>query len=127
MVSSADSSTTSIVDMFKKMWNQMSSEDRAKLILDSFSNISKGVSEIMSNMYDSRIERIEEEQEALQESHDKEIEQIENLETLGAISAEEAEARKRAAEERTARKEKELEKQKPRCRRRVLSGRKPTV
>ena len=112
MVSSADSSTTSIVDMFKKMWNQMSSEDRAKLILDSFSNISKGVSEIMSNMYDSRIERIEEEQEALQESHDKEIEQIENLETLGAISAEEAEARKRAAEERTARKEKELEKQK---------------
>lgn len=111
-VSSADSSTTSIVDMFKKMWNQMSSEDRAKLILDSFSNISKGVSEIMSNMYDSRIERIEEEQEALQESHDKEIEQIENLETLGAISAEEAEARKRAAEERTARKEKELEKQK---------------
>lgn len=112
MVSSADSSTTSIVDMFKKMWNQMSSENRAKLILDSFSNISKGVSEIMSNMYDSRIERIEEEQEALQESHDKEIEQIENLETLGAISAEEAEARKRAAEERTARKEKELEKQK---------------
>lgn len=112
MVSSADSSTTSIVDMFKKTWNQMSSEDRAKLILDSFSNISKGVSEIMSNMYDSRIERIEEEQEALQESHDKEIEQIENLETLGAISAEEAEARKRAAEERTARKEKELEKQK---------------
>ena len=112
MVSNADSSTTSIVDMFKKMWNQMSSEDRAKLILDSFSNISKGVSEIMSNMYDSRIERMEEEQEALQESHDKEIEQIENLETLGAISAEEAEARKRAAEERTARKEKELEKQK---------------
>lgn len=108
MTAKADDSTTSIAEMFKRMWKNITPKD----IFNAFSSIAEGISGIMSNMYDSRMERIEEEREALQESHDKEIEQIENLKTLGAISAEEAEARKRAAEEQTARKEKELEKQK---------------
>ncbi len=49
-------------------------------------------------------------QEANDEAYDKEIERIEALEENGAISTEEAEARKRAAEDKTAAKNAELEK-----------------
>lgn len=112
MAAKADGTTTSITDMFSKMWNDMTPGERGGLILGAFASIANGVSKIMNNMYDSRIEKIEEEQEALQEAHDKEIERIENLESTGAISSEEAEARKRAAEDKTAHKEKELEQKK---------------
>lgn len=87
---------------------KLSFETLASAVIDVFS----GINGIVQNSYDARIEKIEEEQEALQEAHDKEIEQIENLESTGAISSEEAEARKRAAEDKTAQKEKELEQKK---------------
>ena len=56
----------------------------------------------MTDIYDARIENIEKEQEANDEAYDKEIERIESLEENGAISTEEAEARKRDAEIKTA-------------------------
>lgn len=52
------------------------------------------------------------EQEANDEKYDKDVERIQNLADSGAISEEEAEARKRAAKERTEAKNAELEKQK---------------
>lgn len=85
----------------------------------SFENMAKavgkivsGITSLMTDIYDARIENIEKEQEANDEAYDKEIERIEKLEENGAISTEEAEARKRAAEDKTAAKNAELEKEK---------------
>lgn len=74
--------------------------------------IVSGITSLMTDIYDARIENIEKEQEANDEAYDKEIERIESLEENGAISTEEAEARKRAAEDKTAAKNAELEKKK---------------
>lgn len=74
--------------------------------------IVSGITSLMTDIYDARIENIEKEQEANDEAYDKEIERIELLEENGAISTEEAEARKRAAEDKTAAKNAELEKKK---------------
>lgn len=83
-----------------------------KDLLGSISAISEGLTSIMVGMYDQQIEQIEEQQEKNEEAEEEEIERIEKLAEDGAISTEEAEARKRAAEDRTAQKNKELEKQK---------------
>lgn len=74
--------------------------------------IVSGITSLMTDIYDARIENVEKEQEANDEAYDKEIERIEALEENGAISTEEAEARKRAAEDKTAAKNAELEKKK---------------
>lgn len=74
--------------------------------------IVSGITSLMTDIYDARIENVEKEQEANDEAYDKEIERIEALEENGAISTEEAEVRKRAAEDKTAAKNAELEKKK---------------
>lgn len=74
--------------------------------------IVSGITSLMTDIYDARIENIEKEQEANDEAYDKEIERIESLEENGAISTEEAESRKRDAEKKTAAKNEELEKKK---------------
>lgn len=81
-------------------------------LLKSVGKIVSGITSLMTDIYDARIENIEKEQEANDEAYDKEIERIESLEENGAISTEEAEARKRAAEDKTAAKNAELEKKK---------------
>jgi len=81
-------------------------------VLSSFAKIQDGITSIMTDIYDSRIKRVEEEQEANEEAGEKELERIEKLENSGVITKEEAEARKRAAEQTTANKNKELEKKK---------------
>lgn len=65
-----------------------------------------------SAIYERKIEEVEGEQDANQEAGDAEIERITRLEETGAITKEEAEARKRSAEQLTANKEKELAKKK---------------
>lgn len=70
------------------------------------------IGDLVSTVYDGQIEKIEKEQDANDEKYDKDIERIENLAETGAITEEEAEARKRAAKERTEAKNAELEKQK---------------
>lgn len=79
---------------------------------EAVGKIVSGITSLMTDIYDARIENIEKEQEANDEAYDKEIERIEALEENGAISTEEAEARKRAAEDKTAAKNAELEKKK---------------
>lgn len=76
----------------------------AEALGDLFSSI--------GGMYDVQIQKIEEEQDANEAATDEEIERIERLAETDVITTEEAEARKRAAEERTAQKNKELDKQK---------------
>jgi len=65
-----------------------------------------------SALFDRRIKTIEEEQEANQLAYEQDVERIENLANKGVITTEEAEARKRAAEDQTAAKEAELAKKK---------------
>ena len=81
-------------------------------LLKSVGKIVDGITSLMTDIYDARIENIEKEQDANDEAYDKEIERIEALEENGAISKEEAELRKRAAEDETAAKNEELEKKK---------------
>lgn len=71
-----------------------------------------GIKDMVSGMYDSKIEELEKEEEANEEAKEKELERIEELAEHGAISEEEAEARKRAAEDKTAAKNAEVEKKK---------------
>ena len=81
-------------------------------LLKSVGKIVDGITSLMTDIYDARIENIEKEQDTNDEAYDKEIERIEALEENGAISKEEAELRKRAAEDKTAAKNEELEKKK---------------
>lgn len=71
-----------------------------------------GIKEMVSGMYDSQIEELEKEEETNEEAKEKEMERIEELANHGAISEEEAEARKRAAEDKTAAKNAEVQKKK---------------
>lgn len=81
-------------------------------ILSSVATIAQGVNEVMGSFYDARIEELEKEEEENEEAGEKEIERIERLAETGAISEEEAEARKRAAEDKTAQKNDEIAKKK---------------
>jgi len=70
------------------------------------------LTDLMDAVYDSRIEQVQELIDAENERHDAEVDRIEDAEERGAITREEAEIRKRQAEEATAKKQQELEKQK---------------
>lgn len=81
-------------------------------LLASAAAISEGLSTMVIGMYDRQIEKIEEQQEKNEEAAEEEKGRIEDLVNSGVISTEVGEARKRAAEQTTADKNKELEKQK---------------
>ena len=67
---------------------------------------------LVSAVYDAKISKVEEEQEANTAAGEKEQERISQLVEQNVITEEEGEARKRAAEEQTAKKNEELEKKK---------------
>ena len=80
---------------------------------EAVGKIVSGITSLMTDIYDARIENVEKEQEANDEAYDKEIERIEALlKKMVQFPPEEAEARKRAAEDKTAAKNAELEKKK---------------
>lgn len=85
---------------------------KMETLVDSIMAISDGLASVMNDMYEARINKLDEEQEANEDAYDKEVERIEKLQEQGAISAEEAEARKRAAEDKTKQKEEEIAKRK---------------
>ena len=97
---------------FTAFWEQLDVAGKASYILQGYASLFNGISAIMDEAIDARIEKIEEEQEANEEAGEKEISRIERLAEIGAITKEEAEARKIAAEKETARKEEELAKKK---------------
>lgn len=70
------------------------------------------IGELVSTLFDGQIEKIEEEQEANMEAGEKEQERITELVNKKVITEEEGEARKRAAEALTAKKNEELERKK---------------
>ena len=70
------------------------------------------ISDLANALFEGEISKIEEQQEANEEESEKEIERIDTLVEHKVITQEEGEARKRAAEEKTAKKNEELEKKK---------------
>ena len=70
------------------------------------------VTALADALFEGQIEKIEAEQEANEEASDKEQERISELVEKKVITEEEGEARKRAAEAQTAKKNEELEKKK---------------
>lgn len=89
----------------KKIENIAEAIDQASQLLGALSNF-------VSTIYEGQIQKIEEQQEESEKASNSELERIEHLAETGAITTEEAEARKRAAEEKTAKRNEELEKKK---------------
>lgn len=81
-------------------------------LMQQVSSLLGSLGESGDQLFQNKIDQLDEENEASQEAYDKEIENIEKLEESGAISTEEAEARKRAAEDKTKAKEEEIAKRK---------------
>lgn len=81
-------------------------------LMQQVSSLLGSLGESGDQLFQNKINQLDEENEANQEAYDKEIENIEKLEESGAISTEEAEARKRAAEDKTKAKEEEIAKRK---------------
>jgi hypothetical protein len=70
------------------------------------------INDLAQAIYDGKIQQIEDEQDALDEASEEEQDRISDLVDKKVISEEEGEARKRAAEAKTAKKTEELEKKK---------------
>ncbi len=70
------------------------------------------INELVSTIYDAKIAKVEEEQEANTDAGEAEQERIAQMVEQNVITEEEGEARKRAAEDKTAKKNEELEKKK---------------
>ena len=79
-----------------------------KMVSETFN----GIADIIGSSYERRIQAVDDEMEANEEAGERELERIQELADKGVITTEEAEARKRAAEEKTSRKNEELEKKK---------------
>lgn len=80
--------------------------------IEQASQLMGALSNFASTIYDGQIQRIEEHQEESEKASEAEIARIDKLAEAGVITTEEAEARKRAAEEKTAKRNEELEKKK---------------
>lgn len=86
--------------------------DNAKKWLEVASDSINAISDLANTLFEGQISKIEEEQEANEEAQEEELERINELEENKVITTEEAEARKRATEAKTAKKNEELEKKK---------------
>lgn len=69
-----------------------------------------GFAELGATLYDNQLAKLDEAQEALDKAFDAETKRIDELATNGSISTEEAEARKRAAKDRTEKQAEEIQK-----------------
>lgn len=76
------------------------------------------INDLVSSVYDAKISKVEEEQEANTAAGEAEQERISDLVEKNVITEEEGEARKRAAEDKTAKKNEELEKKKQKLKQR---------
>lgn len=104
--------------------------DKRKENLDRWLNVASDVisniSGLVNAIFDGQIQKIEEEQEANTEAGEKEQERISELVEKKVITEEEGEARKRAAEAATAKKNEELEKKKAKLQRKQAIFQKAT-
>lgn len=96
----------------KQMESEKEKRQKQIELMQQMSSLLGSLGEFGDQLFQNKIDQLDEENEANQEAYDKEIENIEKLEESGAISTEEAEARKRAAEDKTKAKEEEIAKRK---------------
>ena len=96
----------------KQMESEKEKRQKQMELMQQVSSLLGSLSEFGDQLFQNKIDQLDEENEANQEAYDKEVENIEKLEESGAISTEEAEARKRAAEDKTKAKEEEIAKRK---------------
>lgn len=90
-------------------------EDRmrnAMQLMQATADFQDSIAELIATVYDNQISKIEEVQEANNASGEEEQERITDLVNKKVITEEEGEARKRAAEAKTARENEKLEKKK---------------
>lgn len=90
-------------------------EDRmrnAMQLMQATADFQDSIAELIATVYDNQISKIEEVQEANETAGEEEQERITDLVNKKVISEEEGEARKRAAEAKTARENEKLEKKK---------------
>ena len=97
--------------------NQSSEAQKKKIesiagAIEQTSQMLSALSDFASALYDRQIQKLEEQEEESEKTGEAELERIERLAEMGAISEEEAEARKRAAEDKTAKKSEEIAKKK---------------
>lgn len=78
--------------------------------LQTASQVVSTIGDLVGTLYDGQLDKIEEESEANTDAHDSEIERIELLKEQKIISEEEAQARKRAAEDKTRKRKKNWKK-----------------
>lgn len=84
----------------------------AQMWMQKAAEAMNAINDLASTIYDGKIQRLEDEQEANDEAAEAEQERISNLVEQNVITQEEGEARKRAAETATSKKNEELEKKK---------------
>lgn len=96
-------------DAEKELKERQKVEEAKKKLIQEAVN---AIVEIGSSMFDRRIQEIEAEIDANQEAYDKKVEEIDALAEKDVITKEEAEARKRVAEEQSSARNAELEKKK---------------
>ena len=101
---------TGMINLFRELTTE--GEKSAVAIGAAVMQIANGLASVMNDIYQSRIDALDDEQEANEDAYDKEVERIEALQEQGAISTEEAEARKRAAEDKTKKNEEEIARKK---------------
>lgn len=80
--------------------------------LQTASDAIGAIGDLVGTVYDSKIEKIEKEQEANEEAYDREMDRTQQLAENKIITEEEAEARKRAAKDKTEARNEELERKK---------------
>lgn len=96
----------------QKWWDGMNWKEKVEFILNSTAEAAQSITDLMSAIYENRIADIEKEQEANEAAGEAEQDHISKLVEQKVITEEEGEARKRAAEAKTAKKNEELEKKK---------------
>lgn len=84
----------------------------AQMWMQKAAEAMNAINDLASAIYDGKIQQLEEEQEANDEAAEADMERISTLVEQNVITEEEGEARKRAAEAATAKKNEELEKKK---------------
>lgn len=95
--------------------DKKSKEDRmrnAMMLMQATADFQDSIAELIATVYDNQISKIEEVQEANETAGEEEQERITDLVNKKVITEEEGEARKRAAEAKTARENEKLEKKK---------------
>jgi hypothetical protein len=92
----------------KKSWEARMGN--AQQWMQKVSEAMSAINDLAQAIYDGKIQQIEDEQDALDEANEEEQDRITDLVDKKVITEEEGEARKRAAEAKTAKKKEELEK-----------------